>query len=156
MQAYRLPIRLPSYKNCLGLMLLCLLLTILDILVVETFYRPVCHTSEDWQIIWKWHVIYRFLIVMLPLLVAIKLRNITPLGTWLFFSFGLEDTLFYALQGYLPAQYPGISILGVWEPSLNLVLQINLLGLVTILFFTLSNLNHYLGARFLRLQRKHV
>jgi hypothetical protein len=50
MQAYRLPIRLPSYKNCLGLMLLCLLLTILDILVVETFYRPVCHTSEDWQI----------------------------------------------------------------------------------------------------------
>ena len=144
MQTYRLPLRFPSRKSCLGLMVLCLVLTILDILVVETFYRPVCNTSEEWKIIWKWHAIYISLIVTLPLLATIKLRNFTPLGTWLFFSFGLEDTLFYALQGYLPTQYPGISILGVWEPTLNLVLQINLIGLVTLLLFTLSNLNHHL------------
>ena len=131
-------IRFPQLKVCLVLVTLCFALTILDIIIVETFYRPVCLTSEDWQIIWKWHMIYGALIVMVPLFVAIKLRSLIPIGTWLFFIFGLEDTLFYALQGYLPLQYLGVSILGIWEPLLVQVLPINLVGFSLIIVFTLN------------------
>ena len=69
-------------------------------------------------------------------MITAVIRSI-PLATWLFFVFGLEDTMFYALQGYLPPQYWGVSVLGFWEPSLNLISFFNLLGLVTILLFTL-------------------
>ena len=138
MEKYRRLIRFPYLKVCLVLVTLCFALTILDIIIVETFYRPICITSEDWQIIWKWHMLYGALIAMVPLFVAIKLRSLIPLGTWLFFIFGLEDTLFYVLQGYLPLQYPGISILGIWEPLLVQVLPINLVGFSLILVFTLN------------------
>jgi hypothetical protein len=156
MQEYRGRIYLPQCRKCLGLIILCLTLTILDIIIVEIFYRPVCHTSEDWQIIWKWHFIYTLLIVTLPSLAAIKFRSLIPLGAWLFFIFGLEDTLFYSLQGYLPAQYYGVSIFGVWEPMLNFVLQINFLGLVTLLAFAFSGLDHYVTKKLLSIQRLHL
>lgn len=147
MRGYRRLIRLPQLTTCLTLIILCLALTLLDIFVVETFYRPVCITSEDWQIIWKWHLIYVALIVTFPLLSAVKLRSFLPLGAWLFFIFGLEDTLFYALQGYLPNQYPGIQILGIWEPLLSQVLPINLLGMSLILSITLWNWKPYINDR---------
>jgi hypothetical protein len=107
-------------------------------LVVENFYRPFCHTSEDWQTIWKWHLIYSTLIVTVPFLVAAKLKSLIPLGTWIFFVFGLEDTLFYTLQGRLPSQYPGVAILGIWEPFLTQVLPINIIGLALILAYTIG------------------
>jgi len=127
-----------AYKLGLTLVTLCFLLTVLDIVVVENFYRPVCHTSEDWQIIWKWHLIYRTLIVMVPLFAAVKLKSPIPLGTWIFFIFGLEDTLFYTLQGRLPSQYPGVAILGIWEPFLVQVLPLNIIGILLILAYTLG------------------
>ena len=148
MLTYRRVLHLPKPKVLLALIILCLSLTLLDIAMVETFYRPVCQTSEDWQIIWKWHAVYASLIVTLPLLTAIKQKSFIPLGTWLFFIFGLEDTLFYALQGYLPQQYPGIQILGIWEPLMSQVLPINLLGVILIFSITLGNWKPIFSGRF--------
>ena len=138
----------PKPKVLLALIILCLSLTLLDIAVVENFYRPICQTSEDWQIIWKWHAIYISLIVILPLLTAIKQKSFIPLGAWLFFLFGLEDTLFYALQGFLPQQYWGIQILGIWEPLLSQVLPINLFGLIIISSLTFGNWKPIFSRRF--------
>jgi hypothetical protein len=151
MQVYRLPIHLPSRKTWLSLTFLCLVLTILDIVVVESHYRPL----QAWDRIWVWHGIYRTIFVLIPLLVSYVLKSFVPLATWFFFLFGLEDTLFYALQGYLPVQYPGISILGVWEPTLAFVLQINLLGIASIFAFALCGLDHY-GLNRPSLQRVHT
>jgi hypothetical protein len=52
--------------------------------------------------------------------------------------FGLEDTLFYTLQGRLPSQYPGVAIFGIWEPFLTQVLTINIMGLALILAYTIG------------------
>jgi hypothetical protein len=80
-------------------------------------------------------MIYRTIFIITPLAASYFSRSLVPLATLFFFLFGLEDTLFYAMQGYLPLWYPGISVLWFWEPSLNLVLQMNFLGLIAILLF---------------------
>lgn len=134
MENYR---KLTSFKSWFVVILLCFLLTLLDIIVVEGHYRPL----QDWDRIWVWHRIHLTVFVITPLLMVYFLRSFVPLATWFFFHFGLEDTLFYALQGYLPPHYYGISILGFWEPSLNLVFQINLLGLIAILLFAVFATN---------------
>lgn len=114
---------------------LVLLLTILDIIVVETFYRP----TGAWSQIWKYHLIYWTLIVTLPLIAAYKTQSLIPLLTYILFFFGVEDTLFYGLQGYLPKTYWGVSVAGFWQPNLNLVLALNAVGLMltaTIVYLT--------------------
>ena len=88
-------------KGLIAFICLSAALTLLDILVVETIYRP----TNDWGNIYKYHYIYWALIVALPIIVSYKLVNLMPMATWIFFIFGLEDTLFYGLQGYLPEIY---------------------------------------------------
>ena len=108
-----------------ALLLICFGLTVLDILVVETFFR-----SEGlWDLIIFWHVPYWIAIFLFPLIFAYETKSYIPLAGWLFFLFGLEDTLFYALQGSLPVRYWGVMVMGVWEPSLWFVLQVNVVGL---------------------------
>jgi hypothetical protein len=131
----------PRYKTCLILIILCLGLTILDIVVVEGHYRPL----EAWDRIWVWHLIYRTVFLLTPLFVAYCLNSFVPLATWFFFLFGLEDTLFYLLQGFLPVQYLGVHVLGIWEPSMVQVLQLNFLGLIIMLVFTLTNWRLYVN-----------
>jgi hypothetical protein len=109
----------------------CVSLTILDILVVETIYRP----TQAWNSIIVWHIIYKIIFITIPLAASHFFRNLAPLTTLFFFLFGLEDTLFYALQGYIPTQYPGVHVLWFWEPTLDTVLQANLIGLAIILLF---------------------
>ncbi len=135
MEIYRRIIYLPRCREYLSLVLLCLALTVLDIAVVEIHYRPL----QAWDRIWVWHRIYTIVVFSTPVLLASVLSSSIPLATWLFFVFGLEDTMFYALQGYLPPQYWGVSVLGFWEPSLNLVSFFNLLGLITIILFSLTS-----------------
>lgn len=146
MSGYR-RIHLPRLKACFSVIILCLALTVLDIVVVEAHYRPL----QAWDRIWIWHRIYMVIFVLAPVLLVYALNSLTPLYTWMFFVFGLEDTTFYALQGYLPPRYWGVSILGFWEPSLSLVLLINLLGPVTILLFTLGGLERHVAKIVLRL-----
>ena len=128
MSKYR---KLTSLNSWFVLIVICFILTLLDIIVVESYYRP----SQAWDRIWVWHMIYRTIFIITPLVGSYFSRSLVPLVTLFFFLFGLEDTLFYALQGYLPLQYSGISVLWFWEPSLNLVLQMNFLGLTAILLF---------------------
>ena len=106
-------------------------LVLLDIFIVEIFYRP----TEDWGNIWKYHCIYLGLIAILPIMASIKLRSLMPMATWIFFITGIEDTLFYWLQGYLPEIYWGVYVLGVWEAPLEFVLKANILGIVCILVY---------------------
>ena len=121
----------PKLNFWVFLFVTCFGLTLLDIAVVEGYFRPM----QAWESIIIWHVIYRTIFLTLPLIACYYFRHLAPLATWFFFIFGLEDTVFYALQGYLPSYYPGISILWFWEPSLNLVLQINSVGLIVTLLF---------------------
>ena len=135
----------PRFTTCLVLIILCLGLTLLDIIVVEGYYRPL----EAWDRIWVWHVIYRTVFMLTPLFFAYCLKSFVPLATWIYFLFGLEDTAFYLLQGSLPVKYLGIHVLGVWEPSMVQVLQLNFVGLIIILVFTLTNWRLYVNDHFL-------
>ena len=94
------------------LFILCFSLTLLDIVVVEGYFRPM----QAWNSILIWHMIYRIIFITIPLIACYFFRHFAPLATWFFFIFGLEDTLFYALQGYLPLNYPGVYVLWFWEP----------------------------------------
>ena len=108
--------------------LVFLLLTLLDIIVVEGYYRP----TAAWGSIWFWHYLYFILYVGIPIFMALKLRSFVPLSMIVAFAFGIEDTLFYVLQFRLPATYVGVEILGVWEPSFTTGLIFNLIGLTVI------------------------
>ena len=112
-------------KELVVLFAIVLGLTLLDIFVVETFYRP----TADWGNIWKYHYLYWMLIVALPLIGAYFTKSLIPLLTYILFFFGVEDTLFYGLQGYLPEIYWGVSVAGVWQPTLNTVLALNVAGM---------------------------
>lgn len=113
------------------LFVICLGLTFLDIAVVESYYRPL----QAWNSIIIWHLIYKTIFLTVPVIACYYFKTLAPLATWFFFIFGLEDTVFYALQGCLPSYYPGVTVLWFWEPSLELVLQINSIGLLVILLF---------------------
>ena len=73
--------------------------------------------------------------VTLPVLLATVLRNAAPMVISVLTLFGVEDTLYYLLQGYLPSHYSGVAILGIYEPSLLLVLGINVVGLLFSVMF---------------------
>jgi len=138
--------RIVMSKNKRGLIVfICLsvALTLLDILVVEIVYRP----TSDWDNIYKYHIIYLTLIVALPLITTYKLCNLMPMATWIFFLFGLEDTLFYGLQGYLPKIYWGVYVCGIWEATLNQVIVINTIGIILIAVYIIAvvKLNKILG-----------
>jgi len=107
------------------------LLTLLDIIVVESYYRP----ADAWTSIWLWHSLYFVLYVGIPVLMSMRLRSLIPVSVIIAFAFGIEDTVFYALQSTLPPRYIGVEILGVWEPSLATALTFNLLGLIFICLF---------------------
>jgi hypothetical protein len=141
----------PKPKAYSVLIILCLTLTLLDIIIVECYYRYLA----GWDRIWIWHTIYTAIFILTPLFVAIWIKSWVPIATWFYFLFGLEDTLFYGLQGYLPKQYPGIQIFGIWEPTLNQVLQLNLLGLVVIIAYTLINWQYYIPERFFTRLKDH-
>jgi len=108
--------------------------------VVEGYYRPL----GAWDRIWVWHAICVTVFGSVPLVAAYCLRSFVPLVTWFCFLFGLEDTVFYGLQGYLPSQYLGIQVLDVCESSLVLVLQSNFVGLAVMFIFTLINWKAYM------------
>jgi hypothetical protein len=108
--------------------LLFLSLVLLDIVVVESFFRP----SSLWGTIWVWNIAYLTVILVATIAVAGWTRSHLPLYALVLFAFGLEDTAFYSLQLKAPAYYVGVSILGIWEPQRNLVLTLNLLGLALV------------------------
>jgi len=111
--------------------LLVFSLTLLDIFIVETFYRP----TQAWNTIWQYHIVYWTLIAASPIIAAYLTKSLIPLTTYILFFFGVEDTLFYALQGYLPETYWGVSIAGIWQPAASTVLVLNIVGLgVTTLY----------------------
>lgn len=114
-----------------ALVLVCLFLTVCDIVAVELHYRPL----GAWKRIWVWHCIFLWSAFLIPLVISYFLKSVVPLGTWLFFGFGLEDTVFYGLQGYLPDRFIGVSVLGVFEPSLLQVLVFNLIGILSIVSY---------------------
>lgn len=106
----------------------------MDIFVVETFYRP----AEAWNEIWKYHEYYFKLIVVLPLLAVCVVDSFLPMGAYLYFLFGLEDTTFYGLQGYLPEVYWGVYVTGIWEPALQTVLALNVIGSILLVIYVIA------------------
>ena len=122
--------------------LVCLVLglTVLDIAVVETVYRP----TGNWSNIYVYHMVYWVLIAVLPLVGAYKTQSLAPLLTYVLFFFGVEDTLFYGLQGYLPSIYWGVNVATLWQPTVSTVLVLNVVGVsvcVVLLFLYQQFLN---------------
>jgi hypothetical protein len=98
-------------------------------MVVEFYFRP----REAWDTIWFWHLVYFVLWTSLPLLLCVRLRRILPASVIVAFLFGIEDTMFYFLQMRSPSPvYLGVAILGIWEPTLQTGLALNLLGFIMI------------------------
>lgn len=119
----------------LVLVLLCFIIIFLDILFVEGYFRPL----NQWASLWVWWIVLGGILVVLPLLVAYWIKSLIPLASWLFWFFGLEDTFFYGLQGYLPPVYHGVFVTGFWEPALYSVLQLNSIGIIVIVLFVIKN-----------------
>lgn len=119
--------RLPMGRISVASLLLFLGLTLLDIIVVESYYGP----RGAWDRIWLWHYVYAVLWISLPLVLCVRLRRILPASVVVAFLFGIEDTAFYLLQLRSPV-YLGVAILGIWEPTLQIGLALNLLGLAVI------------------------
>ena len=71
-----------------------------------------------------------FIEFFLPLAVSWLLNNRLPLLNYLFFTFGIEDTLFYLIAyKRIPEIYRGIYYLGVFfAPPKHVVLAGNLLA----------------------------
>jgi len=104
-------------------------MTLLDLAVVEGYYRP----TEAWNSIWIYQYVYDAFWVLIPLALAIYHKSWIPLTLPVAFFFGLEDTSFYLLTLRLPSVYVGVTIAGVyWQPSLTTVLILNAIGLALV------------------------
>lgn len=114
---------------CIGATILVFLgLVVVDIAVVETIFRP----SNLWGMIWMWNIVFRTVLIVVPLVTAWRMRSHFPLYIPLLSVFGLEDTAFYSLQLKWPAYYVGVSVLGIWQPDSSLALMLNLLGVTMV------------------------
>ena len=102
-----------------------LTLTLVDIVVVEGYYRP----AGAWNTIWVWHTIFDIFAFVMPCLIALRFRTRLPLLVPVLCAFGVEDTAFYWLQLRWPTTYTGVFILWLWAPPIQLVLPINLIGI---------------------------
>lgn len=132
-----------SIKTLLVLTIsICFLLTVLDIIIVETYYRP----TFAWNKIWQWHNVFILLIYSLPLVTSVLTKSLIPFTSLVYFFFGIEDTFYYSLQGYLPEIYWGVAIMGIWEPKLNYVMMINIFGVV--LMIILMFMFHIIEAQY--------
>ena len=108
-------------------------LTVLDIVVVEGYYRP----RNAWSTINQYHVIWDMLYLATGIVAAILLRHPMPFFTIsVGFAFGLEDTLYYLLQDKLPTIYTGINILWFSEPTRFTVLALNVFAIALVLVST--------------------
>lgn len=121
--------------------LIFFVLVALDIVVVESIFRP----SALWSEIWMWNIVFGTLVIVLPLMVAARMQTHLPLYIPILVAFGLEDTAFYSIQLKMPAYYVGISILGIWEPKRDAALVLNLLGVLVVvvieMFYRASHLS---------------
>lgn len=129
---------LPRRSGKITLILLLLLsflaFTIVDVIVVETYYRP----REDWDSISKWHKAFLLLVVGSLILFAVHIRNFPLVFATIFlavlFAFGFEDTMFYMVgQGRLPETYRGVSLMNIPEPTREQVLKMNVAGFVLVI-----------------------
>ena|GEM_PF-3322883 len=108
-------------------LILILTLTLLDVSVVEAYYRP----RQAWGEIWVWHLIFYTAFMLLPAALTITFRSLAYLLAYPYFFFGIEDTMFYLLgHRFIPDLYLGVKILGVSEPTKRFVLQANVAGLM--------------------------
>lgn len=125
-----------SNARTVGLTLVYLfVLTGLDILVVEGYYRP----TGTWGTISVWHLpLWWIGFITLPLILALSAQSIIPLWLPVAAKFGVEDTLYYMMQLRLPEKYQGVSILGIWEPSLFIGIMLTLVGVSILPCFVLT------------------
>ena len=110
------------------LTLLCV--TLLDIFVIKYLWLPSPTTSFGSQLPWFWWIPLGFIEFFLPLTVSWLLDSKLPLFNYLFFTLGVEDTLFYSIAyKTIPEIYHGIYYLGVFfAPSKHIVLAGNLIS----------------------------
>ena len=104
--------------------------TLLDILVIVYLWLPSPTTSFGSKLPWFWWIPLNFIVFFLPLAVSWLLNSKLPLLNYLFFIFGVEDTLFYLIAyKTIPEVYHGIYYLGVFfAPSKHIVLVGNLVA----------------------------
>jgi hypothetical protein len=126
-------------KAMFATILLLLLLTFLDILVIVYLWLPSPTTSFGSKLPWFWWIPFGFIQFFLPLAVSWLLNSKLPLLNYLFFTFGIEDTLFYLIaHKTIPEVYQGIYYLGVFfAPPKHIVLIGNLVAVglaVTLLY----------------------
>ncbi len=110
--------------------LILLFVTLLDIYVIVYLWSPSRTISFGSELPWFWWIPLGFIEFFLPLAVSWFFNNRLPLLNYLFFVFGVEDTLF-CLLAYksVPEIYHGIYYLGVFfAPPKHIVLSGNLLA----------------------------
>lgn len=116
-----------------------ILVTLLDILVIFYLWLPSPTTSFGSPLPWFWWIPFGFIQFFLPLSVSWLMHSRLPLLNYLFFTFGIEDTLFYLIATKsIPEIYHGIYYLGVFfAPPKHVVLLGNLVAIgiaVTLLY----------------------
>ena len=104
--------------------------TLPDVYVIVYLWLPSPTTSFGSRLPWFWWIPLGFIEFFLPLAVSWLLNSRLPLLNYLFFTFGVEDTLFYLIAyKKIPETYHGIYYLGVFfAPPKHVVLAGNLLA----------------------------
>ena len=115
-------------KGVLASILILLCVTLLDIYVIVYLWLPLKTTSFGSSLPWFWWIPLGFIEFFLPLAVSWLLNNKLPLFNYLFFTLGIEDTLFYLIAYQrIPEVYHGIYYLVVFfAPAKHIVLAGNL------------------------------
>jgi len=104
--------------------------TFLDVFVIKCLWLPHPATSFGSELPWFWWIPLNFIVLFLPLAASWLLNSKLPLLNYLFFLFGIEDTLFYIIaEQRIPETYLGIYYLGVFfAPPKHVVLAGNLIA----------------------------
>jgi hypothetical protein len=126
-------------KAMFATILTLLFVTLLDIFVIVYLWLPSPTTSFGSKLPWFWWIPFGFIQFFLPLAVSWLLNSRLALLNYLFFIFGIEDTLFYLIaHRTIPEVYHGIYYLGVFfAPPKHIVLVGNLVavGLASMLVY---------------------
>lgn len=117
-------------KAMFATVLILLCVTLLGIFVIVHLWLPLKTTSFGSELPWFWWIPLDFIEFFLPLATSWLVNSKLPLLNYLFFTLGIEDTLFYVIAyKQIPEVYIGIYYLIVFfAPPKHIVLAGNLVA----------------------------
>ena len=116
-----------SHGAMFATLLFFLVATMMDIAVLNLCFWT---GMVSWEKIPYYHNVWRSLWIVAPLILIMKYQSLVPVVADICFLYGVEDTVFYLVQGIIPAKFTGAFLCSFWEPTWNQVIFLNINGLI--------------------------